>query len=129
MAQITITAEATVTIDGATLSQSASYIADVRAVNRQTKDVTTTYAQITDAPFQFALIENVGDVPILLRMESAGGEYFFAGVAPGCHIFTPSRQGNDNSTNGGIIRGDNMAMRTTSGNGRVVVTIGTNLSN
>lgn len=129
MAQVTIEAQASVTIDGQVIDQRTTYIADIRSLLQGTKDVTATYAVMSTAMIAFALIENTGDQPIIVRTLSinpGSQQYMFFGVGAGKHIFISSRTG---SQGDGVVVGSGIAIRTVSGTSRVAVCIGTQGTN
>lgn len=125
MAQLTITANVSVTVDGLVTTQATSYIADVQSFDRSTRDVDDTVTQLGSAGTSFALIENIGDEAVFISMETSGGSRFFImGIAPGSHIFIHGRHGDDSN---GITVSQNISARSlTSAGSRIVIYRGTN---
>lgn len=125
MAQLTISAAASVTLDGLVTAQECTYIADVTSFLRLTTDVDNTYSYSFMGMCAFALIENVGADDILISMTTSGASKFIGfGLAPGAHCFISGRHGNDID---GVAIGTNIAIRSVTGTGsRVVMHVGAN---
>lgn len=127
MAQITISATGSVTVDGLLVEQTATYIADVRSFIRLTRDVDDTYAVVSGATFIVALVENVGNDNILVGWETVAGKFMSTGLAPGAHCFITARGGDDAD---GLAVGTTLWARSvTNAGSRIVASIGTNSNN
>ncbi len=127
MATFTITAQATVTLDGTELTQSATYMADARSILEGTRDLTNAFAIISGAGFAFALIENVGNDAIIVRQLTVGGDYIRIGIPVGGHAFIPCRTG---TAAAGMLTSNSLAVRSvTSAGSRVRYAIGGNWTN
>lgn len=127
MATLTVNGTASVTVDGKLVKKSATYLADVRSLLEGTKDLSDTYSVISAQGFTFALIENVGDDSIIVRMNGVGSDYVRYGIPPGGHAFIQGRTGT--AASGMAVSKVLVARSVTSAGSRIVFTIGGNWTN
>lgn len=126
MATITITGQASVTVDGKEVKQSASFSADVDSVVERTVEVDTTYITIfTNSQTQnpvFTVITNPGADEALIRLKLIGvTEYVFFGIPALGHLVLPS---SSQTAAGDYVRFDALAARAVNSNTRLVVVMG-----
>ena len=123
MAQASITATATVTLDGQAFNTGGTGLVDVTDITQQTRDVDTTYITLTSKQFAFMTVANLGDDDVIVRVRVDGGDYIFFGVPPAGHMLIPGH-GNNGTIEGTF---NNPSIRSvTSGGSRVFVMIGLN---
>jgi hypothetical protein len=91
MATVTITGAASVTLDGRTISKSASFIAEVDDIIEQTVEVETTYVTIgpgATPSATFILIVNDGANDAYVRF-TISARYKRFGIPAGGHLLIP----------------------------------------
>ena len=124
MAQASITATATGTLDGDTFNAGGTGVVDVTQITEQTRDVTDTYVSMISRPFSFIVVVNKGDDDVLVRFRADTATYLFFGIPPGGHLLMP---GNGTDGNGLFNRLTDPSIRSvTSAGSRVFVMIGIN---
>ena len=124
MAQASITATATGTLDGATFNAGGTGVVDVTQITEQTRDVTDTYVAMTGSQFSFIVVVNKGDDDVLVRFRLDTATYLFFGVPPGGHLLMPGNGMDGASLFGRLVEPSIRSV--TSAGSRVFVMIGLN---
>lgn len=89
MANITLSGQAGVVIDGEAFSMRSSWTVDVNDVAEQTRDVGTTFATLKTDRFLFLAIANIGPEDIVLRVTTSGAVFLRFKVPSGKHLLIP----------------------------------------
>ena len=127
METITISATATVTLDGRIVSRTASYTCDVDDVVEQTIEVDTTYVPAispdSNATPVFYLVVNNGadDALVRFQFESGPANYIFLSVPSGGQLCIPAYGGD---TAGATPKLTAMHIRAVSTNTRLFIMAG-----
>lgn len=120
MAELTLSARVSTTIDGLTTSASATQVTTVREYIELTKDVSGSTSQVWNEGWGFCVVVNTGDVEMIAEIGIAA-EFMVFSVPAGAHLVLPNAVA---QISGDIQAANGLSLYTASGSSRALVLIG-----
>lgn len=122
MATITVTVNASCTLDGMASAASCTQVASVQDFAQFTRDVSAVPVNVFAGNWSFVAIVNTGDVEIIAQVQ-VNTDYPIFSVPPDTHLVLPSTFIDLLGTE---TLGSNLTIYTASGTSRAIVLIGIN---